>query len=83
MHTLNNLRSDQGALRNDTLEGDHSVQVGGTERPRVAGIFSKCADKAAVVVLGTVRSRTSIVDVSSIPIPHRLPSPSMAYSAKS
>jgi hypothetical protein len=44
MHTLNNLRSDQGALRNDTLEGDHSVQVGGTERPRaLEGIVTKCS----------------------------------------
>lgn len=67
MHTLNNLGSNQRALRDDTLEGDHSVQVGGTERPRVAGIFSECANKAAMVVLDTVRSQTSIVKVPCFP----------------
>lgn len=51
MHTLDNLRTNQGALGNNTFQGNHVVEMCRAERSRVAREFTEAARVGTVVHL--------------------------------
>lgn len=55
MHTLYNLGPDQRAFGDDTLEGNHVIQMCRTQSPGIAGKLSKSTNVSAIIVLYIVR----------------------------
>ena len=53
VYTFDNLRPDQRALRDNSFQRDHMVQVEGAEGSRIAGVLAKTADVCTVVHLIT------------------------------
>lgn len=49
MYTFDNLGPDKGASGNDSLEGDHVVEVSGGESSRIAGELSESAREGTIV----------------------------------
>lgn len=58
--TLDDFRSYKGTLCNNSLERYHTVQMDGTQRPRVAGTFAEASNEGAVVHLRDVRQSLAV-----------------------